>query len=322
MLKHSTFLLLDQSCHGTRVNGVLVHQQERVLLSNDELEIRPGLFLIFTNNGFPQQFVDNVYLFKTVVYGEGSFAKVVLGIDSDGHKRAVKIIRASKQSIGVIEQEIHILKKLSHPNLVKLFGSFARDGEYYLVLERVAGGDLYSLITDKGGLKENEAKFIFYQLMNGLQVLHQMNIIHRDIKPENILLEANQVFSRVVITDFGMSTLRPPQTLCGTLEYAAPEVWKGHGYTKQVDLWSMGVVLYTMISCRLAFDGGNYKQGLDFNGLQVTEECATIIHGLVREDPKIRWTLDRAYQSDWIANQRKLLDTLVHKTIAKSFKEQ
>lgn len=169
-------------------------------------------------------------------------------------------------------EETKILLSITHPNIVKLIDRFVEPVsktqiQTYLVLEKINDGELFERIVKKTKLREDETKALFKQLLDGLQYLHDRNIIHRDIKPENILLSIKKRTSpdeialgpwdddeldiTVKIADFGLAKftgeMKFTNTLCGTPSYVAPEVLSKTGYTSRVDMWSAGVLLYVCL---------------------------------------------------------------------------
>lgn len=148
-----------------------------------------------------------------------------------------------------LQQEIGMLMAVSHPNVLCLKDTFSERDRVYLVLELAPEGELFNYIVAKSKLSEDEARKLFKQLFHGIKYLHERNIVHRDIKPENILLTDKDL--HVKLADFGLAKIIGEEsfttTLCGTPSYVAPEILadsKQRKYTKAVDIWSLGVVLY------------------------------------------------------------------------------
>ncbi|KAF8859414.1 Pkinase-domain-containing protein [Acephala macrosclerotiorum] len=156
-----------------------------------------------------------------------------------------------------IEREVAIMKLIQHPNIMKLYDIWENRTEIYLVLEFLENGELFDRISSVGRLCEEEAMKYFRQLISALGYCHSFNICHRDLKPENILVSSE---GDVKIADFGMAALQQGPdykltTSCGSPHYAAPELVKGNRYRgNQVDIWSMGVILFAMLAGRLPFD--------------------------------------------------------------------
>ncbi|KAF2753471.1 Pkinase-domain-containing protein [Pseudovirgaria hyperparasitica] len=150
-----------------------------------------------------------------------------------------------------LEREIVIMKLLDHKNIVRLFDVWENRNEIYLVMEYVEGGELFNYISDRRGLDEDEAVYLFRQIIAALLYCHRINIHHRDLKPENILLDKNT--HQIKLVDFGMAALQPIgkhlSTPCGSPHYAAPEVIRSKSYDGgQADVWSCGVILFVMLA--------------------------------------------------------------------------
>ncbi|XP_041674660.1 serine/threonine-protein kinase MARK2-like isoform X2 [Drosophila eugracilis] len=216
-----------------------------------------------------QSYVDGngngVYkIIKTV--GKGNFAKVKLAIHVPTDQEvAIKVIDKTKLNTSAREKlyrEVKIMKLLNHPNIVKLFQVIESERTLYLVMEYASGGELFDHLVKNGKMSEKDARVLFRQLVSAIQYCHGKSVVHRDLKAENLLLDQKM---NIKIADFGFSTTfdRDAQleTFCGSPPYAAPELFRGKKYTgPEVDSWSLGVVLFTLISGYLPFDGGTLKE--------------------------------------------------------------
>ncbi|KAJ3270641.1 Serine/threonine-protein kinase ark1 [Terramyces sp. JEL0728] len=179
--------------------------------------------------------------------GRGKFGRVYLAREKkSGYVVALKVMfkqelhenRVEKQ----LRREIEIQSHLRHPNILRLYGYFYDEKRVYLILEYAAQGEMYKTRFDE----ETTSKYIL-QMANALSYLHQKNVIHRDIKPENLLLGMN---GELKIADFGWSVHAPNSrrtTMCGTLDYLPPEMVEGRDHSKDVDLWSLGVLCYEFL---------------------------------------------------------------------------
>ncbi|RXG69600.1 MAP/microtubule affinity-regulating kinase 3 [Armadillidium vulgare] len=202
-------------------------------------------------------------LMKTI--GKGNFAKVKLASTSHWEEVAIKIIdktQLNPNSLQKLFREVRIMKILDHPNIVKLFQVIETEKTLYLVMEYASGGEVFDYLVFHGRMKEKEARAKFRQIVSAVQYCHQKNIIHRDLKAENLLLDSEMV---IKIADFGFSNEFTPgnklDTFCGSPPYAAPELFQGKKYDgPEVDVWSLGVILYTLVSGSLPFDGSNLKE--------------------------------------------------------------
>jgi len=196
------------------------------------------------------------------IIGEGTYGKVKLATHlATNEKVAIKIIDKSRLihdgDNDRILNEMKILTKLDHPNILKAFEVFEEEKFYYIVMERPAKGDLFNYICSKGRLSMDEASFIYYQIVNAIQYLHKNKIVHRDMKPENIMLTKDMI---VKIGDFGLSKYFKRsdiklQTNCGSPCYSAPEVLRGNKYKPTpIDIWGIGIILYCMVCGELPFE--------------------------------------------------------------------
>ena len=198
------------------------------------------------------------------ILGKGTFSKVILGINRiSKEKVAIKIINKqfilNKSNSSHIRREIYILKKTSHPNIIKVHDIKEDSKNYYIIMEYCKYGELFQQIINSKHFDSNTASFYFFQLINGLNYLHNNRIFHRDLKPENLLIGENNLLK---IIDFGLSNISPDNeflnTPCGSPSYAPPEMIEGNKYDGELaDIWSSGIVLYVMLSGNLPFDGKN-----------------------------------------------------------------
>ena len=149
-----------------------------------------------------------------------------------------------------LEQEVEIMSQLDHPNIVRLFEIFNEDSTMYLVMEMMKGGELFDRIVEKESYTEKEACDTIRPLVDAIRYCHDQGIIHRDLKPENLLYESTDEGSVIKIIDFGLARFIINElafTAAGTPGYVAPELVEGKGYGKEVDYWSLGVILYVML---------------------------------------------------------------------------
>ncbi|KAM7222138.1 putative DNA damage response protein kinase [Rhypophila decipiens] len=249
-------VLEDLSSNGTFVNEAIVgRNQRRELQEHDEIAVLDKARFVFRypksrkTSAFLQQYTPLEKL------GKGHFAEVYLCVEkSTGQRYAVKMFTKTpgveeKSKNEGLQQEIAVLMGVSHPNVLCLKDTFNEPNAVYLVLELAPGGELFNFIVKKTKLTEGECRKLFLQLFQGVKYLHDRNIVHRDIKPENILLVDNDL--HVKLADFGLAKIIGEEsfttTLCGTPSYVAPEILtdtRHRKYTKAVDIWSLGVVLY------------------------------------------------------------------------------
>ncbi|KAM6895050.1 serine/threonine-protein kinase MARK2 isoform 5-T5 [Lycodopsis pacificus] len=219
---------------------------------------------VATTTSDDQPHIGNYRLLKTI--GKGNFAKVKLARHVlTGKEVAVKIIdktQLNSSSLQKLFREVRIMKMLNHPNIVKLFEVIETEKTLYLVMEYASGGEVFDYLVAHGRMKEKEARAKFRQIVSAVQYCHQKCIVHRDLKAENLLLDADM---NIKIADFGFSNEftmgNKLDTFCGSPPYAAPELFQGKKYDgPEVDVWSLGVILYTLVSGSLPFDGQNLKE--------------------------------------------------------------
>uniref|UniRef100_A0A672LGT4 non-specific serine/threonine protein kinase n=1 Tax=Sinocyclocheilus grahami TaxID=75366 RepID=A0A672LGT4_SINGR len=243
-------------------------------------------------------------LLKTI--GKGNFAKVKLA----KHVLTGKEVRiAFTLQIKNLFREVRIMKLLNHPNIVKLFEVIETDKTLYLVMEYASGGEVFDYLVAHGRMKEKEARAKFRQIVSAVQYCHQKCIVHRDLKAENLLLDADM---NIKIADFGFSnefTLgNKLDTFCGSPPYAAPELFQGKKYDgPEVDVWSLGVILYTLVSGSLPFDGQNLKElrervlrGKYRIPFYMSTDCENLLKKLLILNPTKRGSLDQIMKDRWM----------------------
>ncbi|XP_078466363.1 MAP/microtubule affinity-regulating kinase 3-like isoform X5 [Lampetra planeri] len=257
------------------------------------------------------QRVGNYRLLKTI--GKGNFAKVKLAKHTlTGQEVAVKIIdktQLNTSSLQKLFREVRIMKVLNHPNIVKLFEVIEMEKTLYLVMEYSSGGEVFDYLVAHGRMKEKEARAKFRQIVSAVQYCHQKHIVHRDLKAENLLLDADM---NIKIADFGFSnefTLGSKlDTFCGSPPYAAPELFQGKKYDgPEVDVWSLGVILYTLVSGSLPFDGQNLKElrervlrGKYRIPFYMSTDCENLLKRFLVLHPLKRGSLEQIMKDRWM----------------------
>ncbi|CAL1705942.1 unnamed protein product [Somion occarium] len=270
--------------------------------------------------------------------GKGAFATVMKAMSKEtGHFYAIKMIQSNKLRAALTHggsfasdgdqkpkpteqfaREISILERLKHPNICQLKEVFFEEANISLVLEWVPGGDLLDYIMRRNGLPEEEVRYLTYQICDAMAYIHEQGIAHRDLKPENILLTTD-VPPRVKVADFGLAkavdSYTMLRTMCGTPAYLAPEVVcqeEQVGYQSVVDSWSVGVVVFCMITNTSPFvDPTNItdvKLQIKFRivewsvlkGLKASTECEDFIRKLLERHPERRMTLTDARNHPWL----------------------
>ncbi|XP_037532615.1 serine/threonine-protein kinase MARK2 isoform X4 [Nematolebias whitei] len=262
-----------------------------------------------TTTSDDQPHIGNYRLLKTI--GKGNFAKVKLARHVlTGKEVAVKIIdktQLNSSSLQKLFREVRIMKLLNHPNIVKLFEVIETEKTLYLVMEYASGGEVFDYLVAHGRMKEKEARAKFRQIVSAVQYCHQKCIVHRDLKAENLLLDADM---NIKIADFGFSnefTLgNKLDTFCGSPPYAAPELFQGKKYDgPEVDVWSLGVILYTLVSGSLPFDGQNLKElrervlrGKYRIPFYMSTDCENLLKKFLILNPSKRGSLEQQIMRD------------------------
>ncbi|EWY99105.1 CAMK/RAD53 protein kinase [Fusarium oxysporum NRRL 32931] len=266
----------DLSSNGTYVNEAIVgRNQRRELEEQDEIAVHGKARFVFR---YPQSRQTSAFLQQYTLLeklGKGHFAEVYLCVEkATGQRFAVKIFTKhpgveDRSKTEGLQQEIGVLMGVSHPNVLCLKDTFNERDRVYLVLELAPEGELFNYIVMKQKLSEDESRKLFVQLFQGIKYLHERNIVHRDIKPENILLVDKNL--HVKLADFGLAKIIGEEsfttTLCGTPSYVAPEILadsKQRKYTKAVDVWSLGVVLYICLCGFPPFSDELYSRDFPF----------------------------------------------------------
>ena len=245
--------------------------------------------------------------------GKGNFAKVKLATHTPtGREVAIKIIEKSAlnpSTLAKVFREVKIMKTLNHPNIVRLFEVIEEATKLYLVMEYASGGEVFDFLVAHGRMKEKDARIKFRQIVSAVQYMHANNIVHRDLKAENLLLDAD---CNIKIADFGFSNHFKAgtklDTFCGSPPYAAPELFQGKKYDgPEVDVWSLGVILYTLVSGSLPFDGQNLKElrervlkGKYRIPFYMTTECENLLKRFLVLTPTKRGTLNTVMTDKWI----------------------
>ena len=244
--------------------------------------------------------------------GQGTFSKVCQGVHiPTGEKVAIKILpknQIKEKSDKIrIEKEISLQKKLHHQNIIQQYSILDTESSIYIITEYCSGGELFDYIVSKRRLQEIEACRIFQQLINGLEYLHKQKICHRDLKPENLLFDSKH---NLKIADFGLSNdylYGKLSTPCGSPCYAAPEMVTGKKYYGDtVDIWSSGIVLYSMVCGYLPFEDDSQSvlfhkiaKGLFIMPSFLSNSCKDLIKNILVTNPKKRYGFEDIKKHPW-----------------------
>ncbi|XP_072419134.1 calcium/calmodulin-dependent protein kinase type 1D isoform X1 [Chiloscyllium punctatum] len=278
--------------------------------------------------------IKNIFEFKEVL-GTGAFSEVVMAKEkTTGKMFAIKCIpkKALKGKESSIENEIAVLRRIKHENIVALEDIYESPNHLYLVMQLVSGGELFDRIVEKGFYTEKDASTLIRQVLDAVQYLHKMCIVHRDLKPENLLYFSPDEESKIMISDFGLSKMEGTgdvmSTACGTPGYVAPEVLAQKPYSKAVDCWSIGVISYILLCGYPPFYDENdsrlfeqiLKAEYEFDCPywdDISESAKDFIKRLMEKDPNKRYTCEQALRHPWIAG-----DTALNKNIHESVSAQ
>jgi serine/threonine protein kinase len=256
--------------------------------------------------------------------GEGSYGKVFKAREiSTGRVIAVKkmSIGDSQSKYNKIIKEINLLKSLDHPNIVKYYDFFQEEEYIYLMMEYLEGCTLKQYIKNNENISEDNARIIIKQLLTALSYLHYTcDICHRDVKPENIMFKEKNDINHLKLLDFGLSldSFESKKHLenCGTLVYMAPELLNNIKYTKGVDVWSVGIILYMLLmkGKNPFYNKGDSRETIiknirsnnvifscDNDNLnQISKMGKDLINKLLKKNPLYRYTIRSALEHPWI----------------------
>ena len=225
-----------------------------------------------------------------------------------------KDLLISRGMVEQVKKEIGILKEVKHDNVVNLHEVMSSKDKIFMVMELVTGGDLFDRIAVQGPFKESEGRILFSQILSALTYCHQQGVCHRDLKPENVLLTSEGVAK---LSDFGLGSIREKDTsenydllstVCGTPNYAAPEVISKEPYDgRAADIWSLGTVLYVMLAGCLPFDEDNVV--LLFQKISeadytippwISSEATAVLKSMIQVDPKSRPSATDLWEFQWL----------------------
>ncbi|KAM3837165.1 serine/threonine-protein kinase DCLK1 isoform 1-T1 [Vipera latastei] len=288
----------------------------KVCSSMDETD-GPGEEVLDEGFQVPASIAERYKVGRTI--GDGNFAIVKECIErSTGREYALKIIKKSKcrGKEHMIQNEVSILRRVKHPNIVLLIEEMDMPTELYLVMELVKGGDLFDAITSTNKYTERDASGMLYNLASAIKYLHSLNIVHRDIKPENLLVYEHQDGSKSLkLGDFGLATIvdGPLYTVCGTPTYVAPEIIAETGYGLKVDIWAAGVITYILLCGFPPFRGSGEDQEVLFDQIlmgqvefpspywdNVSDSAKELITMMLQVDIEQRFSALQVLEHPWV----------------------
>ncbi|XP_016962173.1 ovarian-specific serine/threonine-protein kinase Lok [Drosophila biarmipes] len=333
----------DLSRNGTFVNNEKIGTNRKRILKNDDVislshpTYKAFVFKDLSPNeslGLPEEINKTYYVNRKL--GSGAYGLVRLVYDTRTCQQyAMKIVKKNMLSGSArpstnfsdpdrVLNEAKIMKNLTHPCVVRMHDIVDKPDSVYMVLEFMRGGDLLNRIISNKLLSEETSKLYFYQMCHAVKYLHDRGITHRDLKPDNVLLETNDEETLLKVSDFGLSKFVQKdsvmRTLCGTPLYVAPEVLITGGreaYTRKVDIWSLGVVLFTCLSGTLPFSdeygtpaAQQIKKGRFAYGHPawkgVSQRAKLLINQMLIVDPERRPSIDDVLQCSWLRDTQML----------------
>ncbi|KAJ5168440.1 uncharacterized protein N7482_004034 [Penicillium canariense] len=253
--------------------------------------------------------------------GAGTYGIVREAETNDGKKVAVKIIlkKNVRGNEGMVYDELEMLQKLTHPHIVSFVDWFESKDKFYIVTQLAVGGELFDRICDYGKFTEKDASQTIRQVLDAVNYLHKRNIVHRDLKPENLLYLTRAADSELVLADFGIAKMldNPAEVLtsmAGSFGYAAPEVMLKQGHGKAVDMWSLGVITYTLLCGYSPFRSENLTDLIEecragriiFHERywkDVSQDAKDFILTLLQPDPSKRVTSEEALEHMWLTGE-------------------
>ncbi|WEJ96673.1 Calmodulin-dependent protein kinase cmk2 [Yamadazyma tenuis] len=289
--------------------------------------------LINKINGQPESYGRKAQYIFGKTLGAGSFGIVRYARNLDtGEEVAVKIIlkKALKGHEDTVLAELDLLSELSHPHVVGFRDWFESKDKFYIVTQLATGGEMFDRIIKKGRFTEHDASLVIVQVLEALQYLHHKNIVHRDLKPENILYLTPEDNSNIVLADFGIAKKLQSaddkiHSSAGSFGYAAPEVVMGLGHGKPCDIWSLGVITYTVLCGYSPFRSENVHDFVEEvknnNGVvfhadywkSVSKDARRFIIKALQFNPDNRPTVDQLLNDPWlidVAKEHKEMDLL------------
>ena len=288
---------------------------------DDELtECIPVSNMLNKLHGQPQSYDRKSQYRMGRTLGAGTYG-IVKEAESPGGKVAVKIIlkKNVKGNDQMVYDELEMLQRLRHPHIVRFVDWFESRDKYYIITQLATGGELFDRICEKGKFTEKDASQTMRQVLEAVDYLHQNDVVHRDLKPENLLYVTRAPDSELVLADFGIAKhLDSPdgmlKTMAGSFGYAAPEVMLKKGHSKPVDMWSLGVITYTLLCGYSPFRSESLADLIDETKhgrvvfherywKDVSQEAKDFIMTLLKPEPHDRASSEQALADPWIAGR-------------------
>uniref|UniRef100_A0A4W3J873 Serine/threonine kinase 33 n=1 Tax=Callorhinchus milii TaxID=7868 RepID=A0A4W3J873_CALMI len=267
--------------------------------------------------------------------GQGSYGIVIEATHLEtGKKWAIKKVnreKAGSSGVMLLEREVSILKRVNHEYIIHLEEVYETPKRMYMVTELCEGGELSGILQRKKFFNEKETRHVIQSLASAIAYLHKNDIVHRDLKLENILVKNNESSSEIDmklnirVTDFGLSVQKGGvgsenmlQATCGTPMYMAPEVINAHEYTQQCDTWSIGVIMYAMLSGEPPFMANSEEKLVELinrGDLRfhdsilkgVSDGAKDVLSRLLKVDPAHRITANELLDNPWVRGETSAL---------------
>ncbi|RQM06998.1 hypothetical protein DH86_00000150 [Scytalidium sp. 3C] len=252
--------------------------------------------------------------------GAGTYG-IVREADGPSGKVAVKIIlkKNVKGNERMVYDELEMLQRMRHPHIVRFEDWFESRDKYYIVTQLATGGELFDRICEQGKFTEKDASQTIRQVLEAVDYLHDNNVVHRDLKPENLLYLTRDPHSDLVLADFGIAKMLDSKdevltTMAGSFGYAAPEVMLKKGHGKPVDMWSLGVITYTLLCGYSPFRSENLQDLIEeccnnkviFHERywkDVSDDAKDFIGHLLQPDPELRSSSKQALRHSWLSGE-------------------
>ena len=305
------------SDHQLQIN--YLYNQKEILLEDSDIQyLKPNeiIFFTFDNSSFKSSNHFNQYQFikwiKSGGYGQVFLSKHVYSEKQFAIKQ-IDTTNFSNEDLYNISREYMILRSMMHKNVIKCYDSFAYNNKFYTVMDYAEGGELSTLLKEKGTLTEDESKKVFKQIYEAVCYIHGQNIIHRDLKPNNILF-LDKEKTHIVVIDFGISGFangnQREKIKAGTTTFLPPEIASGeeYGSNRKLDTWALGIILYRMVEGVYPFEGKNTKEiilniikgKLEFNKkIKISYPLRTLIEGLLEKNHRFRIDDDSDLFNKW-----------------------
>jgi len=305
------------SDHQIQIN--YLYNQKEILLEDSDIQyLKPNeiIFFTFDNSSFKSSNHFNQYQFikwiKSGGYGQVFLSKHVYSEKQYAIKQ-IDTTNFSNEDLYNISREYMILRSMMHKNVIKCYDSFAYNNKFYTVMDYAEGGELSTLLKEKGSLTEDESKKVFKQIYEAVCYIHGQNIIHRDLKPNNILF-LDKEKTHIVVIDFGISGFangnQREKIKAGTTTFLPPEIASGeeYGSNRKLDIWALGIILYRMVEGVYPFEGKNTKEiilsilkgKLEFNKkIKISYPLRTLIEGLLEKNHRFRIDDDSDLFNKW-----------------------